>query len=183
MDEWRTERFRQKLGNKKLFATTEALFFRITSQASAEVPDLQCKREEADGCLLLHAPHAGDEGYSSVMIRPEDTDVFIMSVSFADEIFASLFFKCGTRNRTKLVDINRVAASLGRDVCKEVVGMHADTGRDSVSAFAGKQKSQVLKLVKTDKGSRETFTELGQEWDLSAPETVLLLDAFVWLMG
>jgi len=90
-----------------------------------------------------------------------------MSVLFPDEIFASLFIKCGTRNRTRLVDINRFAASLGRDVCKAVFGMHAYTGCDSVSAFAGKRKAQALKLVKTDKGSRDIFTKLRQVWDLS----------------
>ena len=54
--------------------------------------------------------------------------------------------------------------------------MHAYTGRDSVSAFVGKGKAQAFKLVKTDKGSRETFTELGQEWNLS-PELMNKLEA------
>ena len=44
--------------------------------------------------------------------------------------------------------------------------MHAFTGCDSVSAFAGKGKAQALKLMLSDKESSETFTELGQEWDL-----------------
>ena len=111
VNEWRTVRFRQKLGDKELFAMPGALCFRITSQNTAEVPDLQCKGEEADGRFLLHASHAGDKGYSSVTICSEDTGVFIVSVSFADEIGALLFIKCGTRNRTRLMDINRVAAS------------------------------------------------------------------------
>lgn len=40
----------------------------VKSQASEEVPVLQWKQEEADGCLLLHASHTDIEGYSSIMI-------------------------------------------------------------------------------------------------------------------
>ncbi|KAK3728046.1 hypothetical protein QZH41_015787, partial [Actinostola sp. cb2023] len=176
VSEWRTQRCREKLDDKDLFATIEDVCFRITSQGSEEVPVLKCKQEEADGRLLLHASHAADEGYGSVMICAEDTDVFIMSIGFADEIGTSLFIKCGTRNRTKLVDVNKVANAVGQDVCKAVVGMHAFTGCDSVSAFAGRGKAQALKLLISDRESRDTFTTLGQEWDLS-PELMNKLEA------
>ena len=129
--EWRKERLRQKLNDKELYATTETLCFKITSQASEEVPALQCKQEEADG------RHAGKEGYSSVMICSEDTDVFIMSVAFADEIVSSLYIKCGGTNRTKVINVNRVANAFGRVVCTAVIGMHAYTGCDSVSPLLG----------------------------------------------
>ena len=167
---------RQKLNDKELYATTETLCFKITSQASEEVPALQCKQEEADGRLLLHASHTGKEGYSSVMICSEDTDVFIMSVAFADEIASSLYIKCGGRNRTKVINVNRVANAFGRDVCTAVIGMHAYTGCDSVSAFAGRGKAQALKLVISDKQTRETFIEVGEEWELS-PDLLIKLEA------
>ena len=64
-------------------------------------------------------------------------------------IGASLFLKSGSRTRTKVVDITKVAASLGSKVCKGVLGMHAFAGCDTVSAFAGRGKAQ------------EALTELG----------------------
>ena len=51
-----------------LYATSESLCFGITSERSAEVSALECHQEKDDGRLLLHAAHAGQDGYSSVMI-------------------------------------------------------------------------------------------------------------------
>ena len=150
-----------------MYATTESLCFKITLKASEEAPTLQYKQEEADGRLRLHASHADEEGYSSVVICSEDTDVFIMSIAFAEEIPTSLYIKCGTRNRTKVIDINRVANTFGQDVCKALIGMHAYTGCDSVSAFPGRGKAQALKLVISDTETCEGFTNLGKEWELT----------------
>ncbi len=43
-----------------------------------------------------------------------------------------------TRTRT-------IADSVGIDVCRSLIGMHACTGCDTVSAFAGKGKARALK--------------------------------------
>jgi hypothetical protein len=118
--------------------------------------------------MLLHASHAANEGYSSAVICSEDTDVLIMSIAFQDEIGVPVFIKCGIRNRIKLVDVKKVASTLGRDVCKAVLGMHAYTGCDTVNAFAGKGKAQALKILMNYKESRDTFIKLGQDWDLSS---------------
>lgn len=120
------------------------------------------QQEEADGYLLLHASHAANEAFNSVLVCSEDTDVFIMSLVFSHEIGPSLFMKSGTRTRTKVIDITKVAASLGPEVCRADLGMHAITGYDNLSAFAGKGKAQALKNTR----SREALTELGKEWDL-----------------
>ena len=44
--------------------------------------------------------------------------------------------------------------------------MHAFTGCDSVSAFAGKGKAKALKILKDDAEVKETFSKLGEEWQL-----------------
>lgn len=66
-----------------------------------------------------------------------------------------------------MVDITKVAASLGKEVCRALIGMHSYTGCDTVSAFAGKGKASALKILKNNKETQETFCELGNEWDLS----------------
>ena len=117
-------------------------------EGSEEVPTLKSEQEEKDGRLLLHASHAANEGLNSVFICSEDTDVFIMSLEFSNEISGFLFKNSGNRIRTKVVDITKVAASLGPEVCKGVLGIHAFTGCNTVSVFAGMGKAQALKMLK-----------------------------------
>ena len=181
VSEWRKEACREKLEEKVLYANVDDTCYRITSEGSEEVPALQCQQEEANERLLLHTTHAANEGYNSVLVCSEDTDVFILSLAFSNEIGASLFLKSGSRKRTKVVDITKVAASLGSKVCKGVLGMHAFTGCDTVSAFAGRGKAQALKLLKKNTGSQEALTELGQEWDLP-PELMDKLEEFTCLL-
>ncbi len=65
--------------------------------------------------LLLHARLAACEGYHAVVICSEDTDVFIMSLAFHDMIGASpfQFRSVGTKTRRRIVDISKVAATVG----------------------------------------------------------------------
>ncbi len=93
----------------------------------------------ADGRLLLHAVHAARE-CEAVLVCSEDTDVFILCLAFHDRIRAPLFQKCGTKTGRRIVDIQKVAATVGIDVCRALVGMHAYTGCDAVSALQAKVK-------------------------------------------
>jgi len=98
--EWRKEACRQKLEGKLLYANAGDTCYRITMEGSEEVPTLKSQQEEGDGRLLLHASHAANEGFDSVLICSEDTDVFIMSLAFSNEIGACLFMKSGQRLST-----------------------------------------------------------------------------------
>ena len=153
----------------------------ITSDDSTEVEELQCQQEEVDGGLLLHAAHAAEEGYEGVVVCSEDTDVFIMALAFHDRIGASLFQKSGTRTRTKVAGIRKVAATLGIDVYRALIGMHSFTGCNTVSAFAGKGKTSALKLLTTNKNIQCIFCRLGEECDLS-PQLMNELEAFTCLL-
>ena len=75
------------------------------------------------------------------MIWSEDTDVVFMCVACHNKIGAPLFQICGTRNWTRVIDIRKVAATIGTDVCMALIGMHVYTGCDTVSAFTGKGKA------------------------------------------
>ena len=118
---------------------------------------------------------------SGSSICSEDTDVFILSLAFHAEVGAALFQKCGTKTRRRVVDISKVAATVGEGVCKALIGMHAYTGCDTVSAFAGKGKAKALKLLTTSSENQDTFTKVGQEWDIP-PERMDKLEAFIFLL-
>jgi hypothetical protein len=181
VQEWMKEENRQKLQDKILYVTDGAKCYMMTSQDSKEVPELQCQQEEADGRLLLHAKHAAQDGYQSAIIASEDTDVFIMSLACSDRIGVPLYQKCGNRTRTRLVDIMKISAIIGINVCRALIGMHAYTGCDSVSAFAGKGKASSLKLMIQNRELQDMFFELGQTWSVSS-ELMTKLEEFTCLL-
>jgi hypothetical protein len=56
---------------------------------------------------------------------------------------------------------------LGSEVCRSLPGLHAFTGCDSVSAFAGKGKLAALKIIKQNKSFQNLFQQIGMQWGLT----------------
>ena len=52
------------------------------------------------------------------------------------------------------------------DLRRALIGFHAFTGCDSISAFAGKGKKRPFKLLMKSQDYIETFQMLGQSWNL-----------------
>ncbi|KAK3730477.1 hypothetical protein QZH41_014705 [Actinostola sp. cb2023] len=171
--EWRGEECTGRLRGKTLFVAAESECWKITEEGSENVAELKSNQEEADTRMLLHAAHAAQEGYEAVAISSEDTDVFILLLNFSSIINAKLFMRCGSRTRTRLVDIKGVIQRTGQEVCEALIGLHSFTGCDTVSAFAGKGKICALKILKSDEGARRMFRELGQSW--AVPEDLFIL--------
>jgi hypothetical protein len=117
--------------------------------------------------MFLHATHAATHGFQSVLISSDDTDVFIMFLAFHADIQAKLLQKCGTKARTKILDVEKIAKSVGINVCRALISMHAYTGCDTVSTFAGRGRLSVLKLLSTNKDVQDACVQLGEEWDVS----------------
>ena len=91
----------------KQFVTCGEKCWRITREETSLIDELQSSQEEADTRMLLHAKHAWDSGYKSVVIVSEDTDVFILCIAFANDFKGSLYQKRGTTTRTKYMDIKK----------------------------------------------------------------------------
>ena len=96
--------------------------------------------------MLLHAKHASEES-GSIIIASEDTDVLIICLSVARNFPCHLYIKKGSQNRERIVDVQKIAAAVGHNVCSALPGMHSFTGCDTVSAFGGKGKVSALKLM------------------------------------
>ena len=88
-----------------------------------EVPELCSCQKEAVTRLLLSAVHAAQDGYDAVAVSSEDTDVFVLLLTFSSSIDVSLFQKCDTQTRTRLIDISKAVATIGEDVCQALVGL------------------------------------------------------------
>lgn len=167
VEEWQKENSRKKLAEKILFVTTEDRCFAITVGGATERVELQSTQEEADTRMLLHAAHAAMEGYVTVVISSDDTDVLILCLAFHSCITCTLFVKCSSQSRTMYINVSDVAHMFGSDLCKCLPGVHAFTGCDSVSAFAGKGKLTALKIVKKNRRFQCLFQQVGMQWELS----------------
>ena len=155
----------KRLKGKTLFVTAESECWKITEKGSENVAELTSNQGEADTRLLLHAKHAAQEGYEAVAVISED--VFVFLLNFSSIINTRLYMKCGSRTRTRLVDVKGAVQITGREICEALIGLHSFTGCDSVSAFAGKGKIGALKILKSNEGTRRAFRELGQSWTVS----------------
>ena len=166
-NEWQKDSYRNKLGEKELFVASESVCYKLTRTSYEETQELSSTQEEADTRLLLHAAHAGKCGYKAIIIHTEDTDVFIMSLAFSRQIAIPLYLKCGTKGRTRFIAVQQVVHCIGESLCESLIGFHAFTGCDTVSAFAGRGKIAALKILKRSNSYQDTFKELGRDWDMS----------------
>ena len=87
-------------------------------------------------------------------------------LAFQEDIPCPIHQKCGTQNRTRFVDISKLAWSLGDSVCDSLIGLHAYTCYDTVIAFASRGKLSSLKVMKMDVTYHETYSHVGQTWDV-----------------
>ncbi|KAI8484452.1 hypothetical protein Bbelb_377230 [Branchiostoma belcheri] len=101
---------------------------RFTLYEVAEVEELHCSHERADTRLLLHANHAARSS-NAVIINAEDTDVMVIALSVAKQIPCKVYQKCGTKTRTRYIDTDNLADTLGEGVCRALPGLHAFTGQ------------------------------------------------------
>ena len=99
-------------------------------------------QEEADTRLLLHEIHDDVEGYNSVIIGADNTDVLVLCMAFQCHINCDLYVKCGASTRTRILDVKKLCAA--------------------VRAFSGQGKLKALKLLLGSAAVQTAFTELGQ---------------------
>ena len=115
-------------------------------------------QEEADTRVFLHGPHAAVVGYRAVVTTSDNTDVFVLLLTFKGFFSCSVFVKRSAQTRTVYTDVSRIVLMLGsKRVDLSLPGLHAFTGCDSVSAFSGKGKETTSKLVKQNKSFQTLF--------------------------
>ena len=131
-----------------------------------DVAELQSTQEEADTRFVFQALHAARTGSNAVIVTAEDTDGMLRCFAFQEDIHCPIYQKCGTQNRTRFVDISKLAWSLADSVCDSLIGLHAFACYDAVIAFASRGKLSSLKLMKMDITYYETFSQVGQTWDV-----------------
>jgi hypothetical protein len=107
-DEWKAECYKQMNGDKNLYVTSGEDCWKISSDGCHKVAELNSTQEEADTRILLHVKHAADEGYKTVIVICEDTDVFVLCIAYSKDIPCSLYRKCGTQAGTQYMNISDI---------------------------------------------------------------------------
>ena len=164
--DWQRQTLLNVLGDKELYVTCEDKCLRMCKSGCSDVPFLHSSQEEADTRIFLHVKHAATR-YKTAIIVAEDTDVLILGLAFSGDIPCELFMKYGTQNRTRYINITKLSKILGNVACKAMIGLHAYTGCDSVSAFAGKGKVSGLNLMLKNASFQQLFCNFGKEWTLA----------------
>ena len=127
---------RFQLKEKVVFVNLYDKFIDITSETTTHIEDFNCSHEEADTRMLLLAHHNLISGCKSVVLVVEDTVLMILGVCFSREIKCNIYMRCGTKNRSRLISINKIAFDLGDNVSLAPLRLHAYTKRDTVSTFS-----------------------------------------------
>ena len=147
---------------------------------------MQSTQEEADSRIILHclyaAEHHVNDSANCLVVKSPDTDVFVILLSYASKISASILFETGSGNNHRLVSINKIVDVIGHDVAQALPGLHAFTGCDSTSAFVRKGKKQPLKLLKSRPEFIEAFCALGQLADVVDDMLFTKLEHFVCVL-
>lgn len=184
VEEWKQKKYREKLNAKTFYVTSQQDCWKLTAQAASLVPELQSTQEEADTRMLLHAKHAG-----RCVIQSDDTDVFLLLLGHAHAL-EKCFLKRGTRNKCRIIDLTLVTHKLknltapgiqAEDVLDSLIGFHALTGCDSVSAFSLKGKWRPLQKVMKNKKFVEAMQDIGKCWTV-AGTTFAAIEEFVCSM-
>ena len=99
-----------------------------------------CSHEEADTRIFVHVLDAANQ-HQRIMIRTNDTDVFVLAVSQMHRIpQKEVWLAFGTGKQFRYYPIHVIARSLGPQKSLALPVFHAFTGCDTVSFFSSKSK-------------------------------------------
>ena len=169
--QWRKDEFRSKLDDRSLFVTFHDECWQITATRVEMVPELQCNQEEADTRMILHAKHAGGK----CIIHADDTDVLVLLMGHSKSL-GQCYIKKGHGSQTRIIEVSAVVNNLVKqlnpgireqDFIQAIIGYHALTGCDTVSAFSGKGKWKPLQLIMKNNNYVKAMMTIGDTWQVS----------------
>ncbi len=159
-----------------MFVTSSDRSIKLTESGWQEIDDLQSRQEDADTRILQHVKHAA-ETIPALICITEDTYVFIW-LGLCQDVNSNIFIRRGSKSSVRLVDITKLAAALGRDVCTALLGLHPWNSCDTISAFEGQGKLKALKILLREQKRIDAFATLGSSWNV-ANELLCIIEEFV----
>ena len=165
------------MGNKHLYIGYEDNCICFSPDGTVDILKLTSNHEEADTRMLLHMNHNIDQSdiQKKFVFHTPGTVVFVLCLGHLHKIHGDIYIKTEMKDRSRISSLEKVKenneSSLGEfrytseEFCEVLVDVHAFTGCDTVSSFAGKGKTKSLKIMKSYQKYFSTFKELGESWN------------------
>ena len=170
-EEWQKYSYSNIIGKRRLVMGVEDVCYTFTVTEDGSVirntnEDLACNHEEADTQIVLHLAYISNQTVPNVVIRCNDTDVFIVLLYHlgTDNIKANVWMDAGmdSSNTRRFIDMTSLATLLGKSLCSALPGLHSFMGSDYTSAFLRKGKVCPLQLMEKSTLFVNAFTALGE---------------------
>ena len=125
--------------------------------------------------MIIHCRHAVLQSeIENVVVCLSDTDVAILVAHyFVDLRCTKLWIRIGLADKARFIPIHQICSSLGKEICRILIGFHVLTGCDSTSGFAGTGK-----ILKDSFSSYFGLKTLGDDINISE-EIICNLQQFV----
>ena len=123
----------------------------ISDGKLSEILCLDSSIEEADIRIIPHCLDSVKSGLMRLVILSNDTDVFVVSMYFANHFkslgLKELWFRAGKGDKIRFIPLHVLVSSVGQSMCDVLPAVHALTGCDITSKFG--TKSAALKADPT----------------------------------
>ena len=142
-----------------------------------------CSHEEDDTRLLLHVADAVKKGHRKLCVRTVDTDDVVLAIAKFNQINPDeLWLAFGLKSNFRYIPIHEIVGKMDPMTCKALPVIHAFTGCDTVSAFAGRDKKTAWNTWKVFPDVNEAFEHLLLMEDDISESSMSLLERFVVLL-
>lgn len=188
LDEWKSDKYANNLKDRNVLFVCGRNCVSLSSSdgrttTAEDIEALRSSQEEADTRIVLHCLHIASHSTheTTIIVRSPDTDVFILLLTFTQELQQNILFDTGVGNKRRLIDVQSVIRDVGKDICMALPAIHAFTGCDTTSAFVRKGKLMPLKIVLNQPDFLPVFLTLGRSIDVDE-QTYRKLENFTCLL-
>ena len=162
----------------QIYFSKESHCILLDEEGPRDVEHLKSNQEEADTKVILHCLDALITPESTVVLRSHsgDTDIMVLAVTLIRNSCEHLFIDYGCGKNRRAIQLSNITMSEREK--DALLGFHAFSGNDYISAFFMKGKAVGWKCVQKKERFIEIFSEFGNTSDLN--QTVLsLLEEYV----
>ena len=115
---------------------------------------MECTHEEADTRVMVHLPHASENGSANVEVRTVDTDIVVLLIGHFFNLHENnpnidLWVAFGVGKNFQYIHVNSICNDLGREQSRALAIVHTFSGCDTTSSFRGKGKKSVIRVWKS----------------------------------
>ena len=163
---WSETEFLSKIDGQSVTLIKEGEAFKMSKDGVDVIYDLYSNQEETDSRVVFHAMYAASKGY----INMSELKLLIVTYfGYSFIMHQRLTRSCSTilGMVIKSINISSLSNHYSRNMCNALLGLHALTGCDTVSAFKGKGKVRPMKLLLKSPDFCDVLNKLGEQWEVT----------------